>query len=597
MTGQRAPTHPIEPYELYSAARSMSSASRRALGMIVPVTIYVQDPLVALKHSKLGLKKLELDWEPGLMDGPTTARIAVVDYNADTGELAEPARWDREAWCFLDSNGQPVDEDNHKNPQFRQVNVWAIMQNILGFYEDARVLGRAIPWGFEGNRLIAVPHAGYRMNAFYHRNSKSLQFYYFGAPQPQDAVHTCLSHDIIAHETGHAILDGIRPYYNELNSLQTAAFHEFLADLTAILSALRNNDVRHVVADLSGGDLWKESVIGDLAEMFGQDMAQREHGAAARPYLRTAHNELTMSDIKEDWTAHDCSQILTGAMFEILSEMTLHHMQQGESAKMALWHATDRLTRIALRPLDLCPPADIQFVDYARAVLHADHLAYPEDSLGYRGIIRKVFHKRGFCSRSETDDDHDPCDLTAGDQLYNVHFRRYDIARVSNSRTMAYHFLHENRELLGIPDNQDFYVVDLYDTDKVVEAERRLPREIIIEYLWREDILLKGGRFARLEGEKIQLLCGGTLVFDGRGNILSFCKKPGVESSRDGADRQEGQRRRGRLLDYVASLVRMERLGMAGDRGIQGLDTSAPPVIAHHVDGALRLEVVSHLRH
>jgi hypothetical protein len=572
----------------------MARADRKSLGLLVPVTIYVQDPLVALKYPELGLQPIELDWEPGLMDGPTSARLAVVDYDGDAGQLAPAAKWSAEDWCFLDPDGRPLNPENYQNRQFRQVNAWAVIKNILSFYEQDRVLGRAIPWGFKDNRLIVVPHAGYRMNAYYHRGSKSLQFCYFGSPR--DPVHTCLSHDILAHETGHAILDGIRPYYNELNSLQTAAFHEFVADLTSILSALRNNSVRHVVAEYSDGDLSTMQVIGDLAERLGQNLAEREHGAAARPYLRTAHNELSMGDIKDDWTAHKCSQVLTGAMFEILTRMAVYHRRdKRESARNALWHAIDRFTRIALRPLDYCTPVDIQFVDYARAVLLADSLTYPDDRQGYREIMREVFHRRGFCSQSEASDHPGPCDLTGRDRLYNVQFKRYDITRVSSSRTSAYHFLHENRDFLGIPDMQDFTIADLYDTDKVVEAQRRLPREIVIEYLWREDVPLEGKRFGHLDGKKVQLLCGGTLVFDGRGNILSFAKKPGVLSARDSADRSEGKQRRRQLQDYVASLVGAGRLGLVEEGEMGGLGRSA--VVAQQVDGALRLEAVPHLRH
>lgn len=312
---------PAKPENLYEAARLLSKQDKKALGMIVTPTIYVQDPYVAKKYPALGLKPIELYWDPGLTDGPTSARVAVVDYNADTNILTKQARWDPKKWCFLEFNDQPIGRHNTESPQFHQVNVWAVIQNILTFYQHPHMLGRAIPWGFEGNRLIVLPHAGYTQNAFYDRRSKSLQFYYCGPPE--DPVYTCLSHDIIAHETGHAILDGIRPYYNELSSIQTAAFHEFLADLTAILSTLRNNDVRRVVADDSQGDLTKEEVIGDLAEKFGQDITRSVHGAAARPYLRTAHNDKTMERIKGNWKAHDCSLVLTGAMFEILTRMVL----------------------------------------------------------------------------------------------------------------------------------------------------------------------------------------------------------------------------------------------------------------------------------
>ena len=66
-----------------------------------------------------------------------------------------------------------------------------------------------IPWAFEGNRLIVVPHAGYGQNAYYDRQSKSLQFYYFD--KDGKTVYTCLSTDIVRHEFGHAVLDGVRP--------------------------------------------------------------------------------------------------------------------------------------------------------------------------------------------------------------------------------------------------------------------------------------------------------------------------------------------------------------------------------------------------
>ena len=64
-------------------------------------------------------------------------------------------------------------------------------------------------WAFEGNRLIVLPHAGYGENAYYDRASKSLQFYYFNGPGT--TVYTCLSSDIVNHEFGHAVLDGVRP--------------------------------------------------------------------------------------------------------------------------------------------------------------------------------------------------------------------------------------------------------------------------------------------------------------------------------------------------------------------------------------------------
>ena len=45
---------------------------------------------------------------------------------------------------------------------------------------------------------------------------------------------------------------------------------------------------------------------------------------------------------------------------------------------------------------------------------------------------------------------------------------------------------------------QDISVVDLYQTDKTVMGGGKLPREIVIQYVWREDVELKGKNMAHL---------------------------------------------------------------------------------------------------
>ncbi|MBN1399865.1 MAG: serine protease [Anaerolineae bacterium] len=567
----------VDPRDLYAAAPYLSQDDRRKLGLRVPLTIYAQDPLVAAVTPALGLEQIELDWEFGLRDGPTSARVVVVDRDLDTGQTFEPAqvRWtQKRGWHFLGPDGDLIDGSHPESPQFHQVNVWAVVQRALAFYESGHVLGRSIPWAFEGNRLIVIPHAGLRQNAFYDRRQKALLLYYSGPPAQR--VYTCLSHDIVAHETGHAILDGCRPYYHEVTSRETAAFHEFVADLTAIISAMRDNATRQVVADVTGGDLSRDRAIQDLAEEFARDLVGARQGEANRYYLRSAGNQLGMADIADAWAPHDCSQVLTGALFEILSGMTLKHLEQGESPRQALWHATERFTRIALRGLDYCPPVGIEFIDYARAVLHADALAYPLDDWGYRAIAEQVFRRRGLT------------DLAPEVVPYAVDFRRYDIERLSRSRTEAYHLLHANRELLHIPPQQDFWVVDLYDTDKVVAAGRRLPREVVVEYLWREEVPLQGPRFGRLSGRSASLLCGGTLVFDGRGNVLYFVHKPGSEHP-------VGEARREALLDYVAGLVLRGGVALAAEPGQS--EGASPLVLAREDDGALRLEMTPRIHH
>ncbi|MDT8304420.1 MAG: hypothetical protein RRC07_00680 [Anaerolineae bacterium] len=571
---------------LYESAHLLRRDSSRELGVFLQgLWAYVQDPRVAAADPAQGIQQLEVRWEPGLGDGPVSARFAVLDYNADTGALIPPARWSQRGARYTGPDGQTLDASQCDSFQFHQVNMWAVAQSVLDLYEAPQALGRPIPWAFGGNRLILVPHAGYDENAYYDRNSKSLQFYYFGAAGAP--TYTCLSHDIIAHEMGHAVLDGIRPFYYHYTSLQTAAFHEAIADLTAIIIAILNNPLRRSVGAAGHGALDRDNAIALLAEEFGAEVMRSSS-------LRNANNTFTMDDFAVDTSPHDLSQVLTGAMFEILAGIAAIHQRDGRSSPLqALWWAADRFRRLALQPLDFCPPVDIQFADYARAVLKNFLLYEERDSdhgQAYYGLIHDVFHRRQICPFDAAHCRADPrqCAVAPGDapRMEIIH----DINRIARSRAAAYYFLNDNRRQLHIPLQQDIEVVDLYDTAKYGAAAVRLPREIIVEYVWREEVPLEDARFGRLQGTRAELLCGGTLVLDGRGNVLAWENKPGFTGERDV---QAGRQRRDALLEHIA---RQTRFGIAGEPETAVPGPWSPAVVVSVEDGRLQLAIPPPLR-
>ena len=92
---------------LYELGPAVPIKLRRA-AVEIPVVTYFQDPFVAKLNPETAFDTESLTpWEPGLDDGPTSARFAIVDFNGDTGKLEPPARYDLAAECFLNREGHP----------------------------------------------------------------------------------------------------------------------------------------------------------------------------------------------------------------------------------------------------------------------------------------------------------------------------------------------------------------------------------------------------------------------------------------------------------------------------------------------------------
>ena len=591
---------PDERVSLYAQARYLPREFKEKAALVLPFTAYFQDPFVARTDPKMAIDdRVMAPWEPGFADGPTSSRFAVVDYNGDTGTLEPPAAWSEKDQAYVGRNGKVLDKTQTKALQFHQVSLWALVQCALSFFEDGNALGRPIPWAFDGNRLIVVPHAGYGENAFYDRESKSLQFYYFGSAD--ETVYTCLSVDIVNHELAHAILDGIRPLYNESIHPQTGAFHEYMGDASAILLTLQNRTLRGLLAKVSGGRFEKAKTLASLAEEFGSAVSDR-------PYLRTALNKRTMESMEGETEPHDLSEVLTGALFDVLIELGRSFQRQGgrrqkRTPAQAFWFASERMLRMAIQPLDLLPPVDVTFSDYARAMCRSQRLADPLDPEDYYGILIKVFRKRGILSAAEEADLRVPRYLNERLALSVPH----SLDRISRSRTGAYQFLDDNREDLLIPAGADFVVADLYDARKRGRQNLPLPRQIVLQYVWREEVLLEGKRFGAFAGQFTDMLSGGTIVFNDDGNVVSWMMKPGslpYAGRRERGGRiaemwavasERGKARRKEFLTHLAAEIAEGRVGAIAGSGKGMIGSLVPPLTAESDGGRVRFRRTPHL--
>jgi hypothetical protein len=328
-------------------------------------------------------------------DGPATRSVAVVDRDLVTGVVYPPAKYiPPRRGRVLGRYGiqEPYQVDSRT---FNQVSAFATVMKTIQMFEERDALGRRVGWAFGTPQITVLPRAGWGENAFYRRERGSLEFhYFFSHHDPSQVIYTSMARDIVAHETAHAILDGIAPRLWEGLTTQSLALHEAVADLTSLLISIRSRVLRSAVLRSTGGSIEHSSNFSAIGEEFG---LARGSGA-----LRDLKNDLRMSRVPAD-DPYKLSQVLTGALYAVLVKM---HIQRtgAEAARKGcslysasgygLWTAAEHLKRMTLRALDYLPPGEVSFADYGRAILAADEASHPEEPQE-RGWLADEFIQRG----------------------------------------------------------------------------------------------------------------------------------------------------------------------------------------------------------
>jgi hypothetical protein len=422
--------------------------------MRVRLPLMIQDPALA----ELAVGRPVEDWlrleEDHFLDGPITPRVAVVDLDPNDESLVPGA-------VFQPPNGNrtlgryDVDPDDMESVPFIQVSVFATVYRTMHLYERKGTLGRKVRWGFDGPQLLVVPRAGWLANAFYERRSRSLQFYSFVAGDR--VVHTSLSRDIVAHETAHAVIDGIDPDLYDSLDPQSLALHEGIADLTAMLLAFDSTRLRRAILDQTGGEITRSTAFSSIGEEFGSALDP----TGQRGFLRNLLNEATLlayANPADEPEEHELSQVISGVLYRFMCE--IHARFRAEIAARlgitefsasgrALAVAARQFERMVLRGLDYLPPGEATFADFGRAILAADQASYSDET--WRDWLRSAFVERGIVK--------DASALDVETNIENEAVRDVDLQGLVESEWVAFTFAEANRDLLGIPDDAQFEVL------------------------------------------------------------------------------------------------------------------------------------------
>ena len=494
------------------------------------IRVAVDDPLVA-KRLGLDAENIQIEGEPFFLDGPVSARVAVVDRDPATGALAPSV-----PWILKKTIGEYDCPDDITERESVAASVFGLVLRTLSIFEREEVLARPLSWHF-GPQLLVVPRAGVWENAFYDRYSRSIQFFFFDTDKGH-TVRTALSRDIVAHETGHAVLDAVAPALYDAVTPQTLALHESIGDLAAICMTLDSPTMRNWILRTRNGALTGDSPASKIADEFGE--AFKEHHP-----LRNANNKMTVKKAGDD--PHDLSEVLTGAVWKAMVRFHGAALDQARAKKSAsepmraraLGISARQIARILFRALDFMPPAETTFADYLRAVLRSDTLAREDDRTGYREVLMDEAVKRGIVtSRKQLD------------TVPNEDWLRTDLDELVESDWTAYDFVHRNRKLLGIPPGTPYRLFPRRDVQRKYFTGQgggtALQREVMLHVTWEEleptDIPGLPSRTATFKGTTLVL--GGEQDEQGRHSVLSCL-------TTDSSPQQQGARRRTlrRLLD------------------------------------------------
>ena len=364
------------------------------------LTVLALDPSVR-SGGKILRTQIEIPNEL-LVAGPRGHRVSIVDYDSSTDVLRSPGSLPQPGSNPLEPPEDPFEKLTDRqlldSPDFHACMTFGIVMKTLARFEFA--LGRRLSWSFPSHQLQVAPHAFSDANSFYSDQAQGLFFGYFPSAAGKQVVYTCLSHEIIAHETTHALLDGLRERYTDASSPQQAGFHEGFADIVALLSILASPAIIEKVVDLGlprakadqisrasvSVEALKKSGLFGLAQQMGAELAG-VHGHALRRSvcLPPDKNYLTGGDCDE---AHSCGEVLVAAVLNAFVTIWVKRLAElGDELKLDRTRAAqegaelaDHLLNVCIRAIDYCPPTDIEFGDFASALLTVDAELNPDDS-------------------------------------------------------------------------------------------------------------------------------------------------------------------------------------------------------------------------
>lgn len=409
-----------------------------------PLKIFALDPSVSRLEGATAV--VNVPYEP-LASGPTGTLLSVTD--GLVGQEIHQTLNLEDANILIRNGIDPSTSDKH----FHEQMVYAVCSIVYTAFRTA--LGRHLAWGFnrpDDNRiqLLIRPRAFQGNNSYYNKETGELCFGFYKSQAKGSypgTVYACLSHDTVAHEVTHALLDGLRSQFSLITSPDVPAFHEGFADLVAVFQHFSYEQVVRAAIRKSRGDMSRAALLTDIARQLGQ--TSRKAKSALRSAIDAIGKEVDATerkvketDEKVDETGknveapvgadaveegnglklynpemdpHELGSVLVAAVFDAFTTVFRRkterlvrlatggsgHLPPGDLSSDLQAALAEKASKLAsqfltmcIRAVDYCPPVDVTLGEYLRAVITADKDLVPDDPWAYREAWVDAFRRR-----------------------------------------------------------------------------------------------------------------------------------------------------------------------------------------------------------
>jgi hypothetical protein len=332
-----------------------------------------------------------------------------------------------------------------------------------------------------------------------------------------------------------------------------------------------------------------------LAKQFGEAIGQR---AALRGALGTPPNSTDIERLDEP---HDRGAILVAAVFDAFFTIYIRRVQDllriaktldtdqihpdiarrlaDEVAKIA-----EHFLNICIRALDYCPPVDIHFGDFLRAVITADYDLVRDDPVGYRAALIDAFRLRGIRPEgvisyaeeslrwSTPEQREDGKSLECKGLEFDL-FKPLTSAQKQRNAVLIHDFADQNRKALGLSEKINEIEVHSFHAIHRVGPDGQIKMEAVAEVVQKLDLPVD----PKDESQGTMTYYGGvTLVIDlspDHVGIIRYAISKSMGQNDDSNERLKLQRQfQGRSRLKISSSVYTEGPALKSDS--RGLDFS-----------------------